>query len=87
MGIATPRSGWIDFQPAVYDTLETSGRPTKIEVLEARPERRPISGGEWKYISGLGNQAMTVMTEAGRVEIAGSPDSLDKLADAAKRRP
>ncbi|GLB68755.1 hypothetical protein AHIS1636_31970 [Arthrobacter mangrovi] len=87
MGIATPQVGWIDFQPAVYDTLEPSGRPMKIQVLEVRPERRAISGRERKYVSGLGNQAMTVVTETGRVEIAGDPDSLDKLADAAKRRP
>ncbi|WP_264796848.1 hypothetical protein [Arthrobacter mangrovi] len=59
----------------------------KIQVLEVRPERRAISGRERKYVSGLGNQAMTVVTETGRVEIAGDPDSLDKLADAAKRRP
>lgn len=53
MGIATPHPGRIDFQPAVYDTLEPSGRPTSLQVMDVSTERRPISGKEKKYISGF----------------------------------
>jgi hypothetical protein len=87
MGIATPSTGWIDFQPAVYDTLEPSGRPMKIKVLKVLPERRPISSRERKYIGGLGIRAMSVVTEKGKVEIASSPESLEKLVDALEGRP
>lgn len=53
MGIATPRVGRIDFQLAVYDTLEPSGRPTTLHVVDLSTERRKISGKEKKYISGF----------------------------------
>lgn len=79
MGIATPHAGWIDFQPAVYDTLEPSGRPEKIKVLDMLPGRRWITGKERKYIGGLGIQAMSLVTEKGIVEIAGQPESLHRL--------
>ena len=82
MGIATPRAGWIDFQPAVYDTLEPSGRPEKIKVLDMLPGRRWISRSERKYIGGFGIQAMALVTESGIVEIAGRPESLDRLVAA-----
>lgn len=82
MGIATPRAGRIDFQPAVYDTLEPSGRPTHIEVLEVLPGRRQISSKERKYIGGIGAlQVMSLLTDQGRVEIAASQNSLAKLVD------
>lgn len=81
MGIATPTSGRIDFQPAVYDTLEPSGRPTQIQVLEVLPGRRPTSREDRKYIGGIGNiQIMSFQTDQGKVEIAASPESLAKLA-------
>jgi hypothetical protein len=83
MGIATPGRGRIDFQPAVYDTLEPSGRPTRIQVLEVLPGRRPISREDRKYIGGIGIlQVISLLTDQGRVEIAASPDSLSKLVAA-----
>ena len=84
MGIAMPSAGWIDFQPAVYDTLEPSRRPEKIKVLDMCPGRRRISGSKRKYIGGLGIQAMSLVTEKGIVEIAGRPESLDRLVVAVK---
>ncbi|EMY35726.1 hypothetical protein D477_002723 [Arthrobacter crystallopoietes BAB-32] len=87
MGIATPHAEWIESQPAVYESLVPSGRPTKICVLEVFPERRLIRGSERNYIAGLGNQAMTIRTEQGRVEIAASPKALDELVDAFTRGP
>jgi hypothetical protein len=80
MGIATRGQGRIDFQPAVYDTLEPSGRPTRIQVLEVLPGRRPISREDRKYMGGIGIlQVISLLTDHGRVEIAASPDSLSKL--------
>ncbi|MGO4584929.1 hypothetical protein AB4Z38_13715 [Arthrobacter sp. 2RAF6] len=81
MGIATPSAGLIHFQPAVYDTLEPSGRPTTIKVLQFLPDRRPISRKERKYVTGFGIQAMSLVTEEGDVEIAASPESPVKLLD------
>jgi hypothetical protein len=80
MGIATPGAERIDFQPAVYDTLEPSGRPTQIKVLEVLPGRRPINSKDRKYIGGIDDlQLMSLLTDQGMVEIAASPDSLAKL--------
>jgi hypothetical protein len=79
-GIATPSAGSIHFQPAVYDTLEPSGRATTITVEDLLPERRKVTGKDRKYIQGYWLQAMTLVTENGKVEIAGSPESLDKLS-------
>lgn len=80
MGIATPGAETIHFQPAVYDTLEPSGRPTQIKVLKVLPGRRPISGKERKYIGGIGNlQVLSLLSDQGKVEIAASPDSLASL--------
>lgn len=74
----------IDFQPAVYETLEPSGRPTCLQVIDVSTERRLISGKEKKYISGFGIQAVTVKTEKGRVKIASGPQSLEKLIQAVR---
>ena len=80
-GIATPGAGSIHFQPAVYDTLEPSGRPTMIKVHDLLPERRNVSGKDHKYIQIFGVQAMTLLTDDGVVEIAAPPESLDKLSE------
>jgi hypothetical protein len=80
MGIATPRAERIDFQPAVYDTLEPSGRSTQIKILEVLPGSRPINSKDRKYIGGIDDlQVMSLLTDKGKVEIAASPDSLAKL--------
>ena len=80
-GIATPSTGSIHFQPAVYDTLEPSGRATTINVQDLLPERRKVGGKDRKYIPVHGIQAMTLLTNDGAMEIAAHPESLDKLCE------
>ena len=65
-----PSTGSIQFQPAVYDTLEPSGRATTIKVHDLLPERRKLRGKDRKYIQVIGIQAMTQLTDVGKVEIA-----------------
>ncbi|POH60175.1 hypothetical protein [Arthrobacter glacialis] len=80
-GIATPSPRTIQFQPAVYDTLEPSGRPTTIKIQELLPGRRKMNGKDRKYIPVYGLQAMTLMGDGGKVEIAAHPEALDKLGE------
>jgi hypothetical protein len=80
-GIATPSTGTLHFQPAVYDTLEPSGRATTIKVQDLLPERRKLRGKDSRYIQVLGIEAMTLLTDEGKVEIAALPESLDKLSE------
>jgi hypothetical protein len=80
-GIATPGAGSILFQPAVYDNLEPSGRPTELKVQEVRPERRKVGGKERKYLPAYGYKAVTLLTDGGKVELAARPESLDRLAE------
>lgn len=80
-GIATPSTGALHFQPAVYDTLEPSGRATTIKVQDLLPERRKLRGKDSRYIQVLGIEAMTLLTDEGEVEIAALPESLDKLSE------
>lgn len=79
-GIATPDAGSIKFQPAVYDSLEPSGRAAEFRVQEVLPERRKVSGKERKYLPASGYWAVTMFTDAGKVELAASPESLDRLS-------
>ena len=80
-GIATPSAGSIHFQPAVYDTLEPSGRATTIKVRHLLPERRNLRGKDRKYIQIYGIQAVTLLTDDGKVELAARPESLHKLGE------
>lgn len=77
-GIATPGAASIRFQPAVDDSLEPSGRAVEITVREVLPERRKIGGKDRKYRP-ASYQAVIVLTDAGRIELAASPESLDRL--------
>jgi hypothetical protein len=86
-GIATPETGVIHFQPAVYDNLEPSGRPTDFKVHELLSERRKVTGKERKYLPAYGFQAVTMLTDGGRVELAASPESLDRLAEVVRSGP
>lgn len=65
----------------MYDTLEPSGRATMIKIQELLPERRKLNGKDRKYLPGFGLQAMTLMTEEDKVEIAATPESLDRLSE------
>ncbi|KNC20469.1 hypothetical protein AC792_00500 [Arthrobacter sp. RIT-PI-e] len=80
-GVATPDAGLIRFQPAVYDSLEPSGRATDFKVQTVLPDRRKIAREERKYLPAYGYLAVTLLTDGGKVEIAASPDSLDKLIE------
>ena len=79
-GIATPDAGSIRFQPAVYDSLEPSGRAAEFKVQEVLPDRRKVSGKDRKYLPTSGYCAVTMLTDGGKVELAASPESLDRLA-------
>jgi hypothetical protein len=86
-GIATPGDAAIQFQPAVYDSLEPSRRATDFKVQEVQAERRKISGKDRKYLPAYGFQAVTLLTDRGRVEFAASPESLDRLAEVVRSGP
>lgn len=86
-GIATPGEGTVHFQPAVYDSLEPSGRPTELKVQEVLSGRRKISGKDRKYLPVYGFQAVTLLTDGGKVELAASPESLDRLAEVVAQGP
>ncbi len=81
-GIATVEAGVIHFQPAVYENLRPSGRPTDFKVHEFPLERRKVTGKERRYLPGYGFRAVTLLTDEGKVELAASPESLDRLAEA-----
>lgn len=80
-GVATPDTGSIRFQPAVYDSLEPSGQPTDLTVWRVLPNRRKIIRQERKYLPAYGYLAVTLLTDGGKVELAATPDSLDKLTE------
>jgi hypothetical protein len=86
-GIATPGAGSIRFQAAVYDNLEPSGRPSDFKVQEVLADRRKVSGKERKYLPAYGFQAVTMLTDGGKVEFAASPESLDRLAEVVRSGP
>jgi len=81
-GIVTPAAGSLQFQPAVYDSLEASGRAITLTVETVLPQRWKVRGKDRKYIGSFGVYAMTVLTGHGKVEIAAVPESLDRLAEA-----
>ncbi|MCY1373675.1 hypothetical protein D9M69_609650 [compost metagenome] len=81
MGVATLAQGRIEFQPAVYDTLEPSGRATSLTVLGAAPEMRRITRQEKKYVSQSGFQVITLTTESGDVEVAAGPGTIQRIRD------
>lgn len=85
-GIATPTPRSLQFQPAVYDTLEPAGRATSIRIEELLPEHRKLDSTDRKYVPGYGLEAMTLMTDDGKVEIAANPDELDKLVEILERQ-
>ena len=83
MGVATidERAG-MKFQPAVYDTLEPSGRPTTFSVLApVSTEPRTIDHKERKYVTQQGFQAIRLSTDQGDIEVAAGPESLRKILE------
>jgi hypothetical protein len=79
MGVATVEQGRIDFQPAVYDTLEPSGRGKTLTGLEALSVPRKLSRQDAKYIGHQLFRVMTFASDAGRIEIAASPGSFQTI--------
>ncbi|MET3921077.1 hypothetical protein [Arthrobacter sp. UYEF20] len=83
MGVATfDETAALKFQPAVYDTLEPSGRPATFGVLGAESsEPRKISRKESRYVTQAGFQAIRLTTDKGDIDVAGRPESLRKILD------
>ena len=80
MGVATFDGTAMKFQPAVYDNLEPSGRPTTFTALAVTSaEPRKIERKEQKYLTHQGFQAIRLATDKGDLEVAGRPESLRKI--------
>ena len=81
MGVATPVPGRIEFQPSVYDTLVPSGRSRTLTGLRiVSPPRQAEhkdskQGIPWRF------QIMTLESDVGVIEIAASPQILQKLQE------
>lgn len=87
MGVATLEQGRIEFQPAVYDTLEPSGRGTALTGLEALSVPRRLSRQDAKYVSQRLFQVMTLASDGGRIEIAASPGSFQTIRETVLTNP
>jgi hypothetical protein len=83
MGVATfDGPARMKFQPAVYDTLEPSGRPTTFGAVAAvSTEPRKIDRKEQKYVTHQGFHAIRLTTDKGDIEVAARPESLRKILD------
>jgi hypothetical protein len=83
MGVATfSEAGAMKFQPAVYDTLVPSGRPTTFKLLApASADPREIDRQERQYVTHLGFRAIRLSTDKGVIEVAAAPESLRKILD------
>ena len=82
MGVATFDGRVMKFQPAVYDTLEPSGRPTTFRAMAAvSSEPRALDRAERRYVTQRGFQAIRFVTNKGDIELAAGPESLRKILD------
>lgn len=83
MGVATPSTGRIDFQPAVYDELIPSGRSralTGLHVAGMLP--RIADRNDTRHGVPFGFRIMTMESDGGAIELAASPDMLQKIQKA-----
>ncbi|WP_146033109.1 hypothetical protein [Arthrobacter sp. AFG20] len=87
MGVATLEQGRIEFQPAVYDTLEPSGRSTALTGIEALSVPRLLSRQDAKYVSQRLFQVVTFASDVGRIEIAASPGSFQTIRETVLTNP
>jgi hypothetical protein len=86
MGVATFETAAMRFQPAVYDTLEHSGRPTTFAALApVSSEPRKIDRTDHKYVTHQGFQVIRLATDKGDIEVATAPDSLRKILEVIRR--
>ncbi|MDJ0320881.1 hypothetical protein [Pseudarthrobacter sp. PS3-L1] len=79
--IITPGAGESRFQSADSHTFEATGRETRVPLLGLSPARRTLPLVE-KYIAISGLSAAMAQTASGRLEIAATPEDLDRLAAA-----
>lgn len=82
-GIASTDAGWINFQPAVHDTLAPTGRSKALTGLRVvSPPRRPQHKDTQQGLP-PGFRIMNLDSDGGAIEIAASPATLRKIQDAA----
>ena len=82
MGVATYDGTAMKFQPAVYDTLEPSGRPTTFSAMApVSKEARTLDRKERRYVTQREFQAIRLATDKGDIEVAAGPESLRKILD------
>jgi hypothetical protein len=87
MGVATLSPGRVEFQPAVYDTLEPSGRPSVLEGLEAASVPRRLNRQDTKYVTPRMFMVMMYQTSGGTIEVAASPDTLQQIRETVLQPP
>ena len=83
MGVATPAPGRIDCQPAVYEDLVPSGRSRALTGLGAtQSPPRKTGRHDNKQAVPYNFTVITFESDGGPIEIAASPDTLQKIQDA-----
>ncbi|MEC5180136.1 hypothetical protein [Arthrobacter sp. CG_A4] len=89
MGVVTfDGTAGMNFQPAVYDTLEPTGRPTAFTALVAvSAGPRKIDRKEQKYLTHPGFLAIRLTTDKGDIEVAARPESLRRILGAVTGSP
>lgn len=80
-GIATPGRGTLHFQPPYTTRWKRRGVRLRSKCGRVLPEHRKITGKDRKYMPVYGFRAVTLLTEGSRVELAASPESLDKFTE------
>ncbi|WP_434620348.1 hypothetical protein [Arthrobacter sp. A5] len=78
-GTAVLKPGKIEFQAAVYESLEPSGRPTTFTVMDAVTETKKLQLRQAKYITETGLQTMTLKTTTTDIEIAAYPKTIQEI--------
>jgi hypothetical protein len=83
MGVATfGGAAAMKFQPAVYDTLEPSGRATTFTALApVSSEPTKVDGKDRRYVTHQGFQVIRLATDKGDIDVAAAPDSLRRILD------
>ncbi|ABK01857.1 hypothetical protein Arth_0457 [Arthrobacter sp. FB24] len=79
MGVATLAPRTLHFQPSVYDNLEPSGRAVVLTGLEVASPPRSLNRQDKKHVPQFLFQAMTLSSDAGTIEVAASPATLEKV--------
>lgn len=80
-GILSPSLGVLEFQPALYDTIEPSGGARTFTAVEVSREPRKLTRRDSTYIGVQGCRTVTVTTDLEVIDIAARPESLQKIID------